>query len=253
MPDEPSAKRKVASILFFDNGNVAVCDQHGQQMADLQAPPWMVFLADLRRRGLLPDDAMVEGFWGLKSKASEMNIPDLAWAPRRRRLPDERQSVTIKFTICNHDFYATIGKYPDGTPGELFLTCSKEGSTLRGLLDSFAITFSLSLQFGVPLADLCVKFRGASFEPSGFTGRDDIPYAKSPMDFIAKYMALNFLDPEGRVSVPEVPMVSLPPPPPAPGDDDGPLCANCGHVMRLDASGVHVICANCGAKAEVRR
>lgn len=249
MPDEPKAPR-IANVLFFDNGNVAVCDQDGRQMGDLQAPPWMVFLADLRRRGLLPDDAVVEGPAGRqKSAVADMQIPDLAWAPRRRRLPDERQSVTCKFTIANHDFYATIGMYPDGTPGELFLTCSKEGSTLRGLLDSFAITFSLSLQFGVPLADLCAKFRGASFDPSGFTGRDDIPYAKSPMDFIAAYMARKFLDPAGRVSVPEVPMVSLPPPP---GDDDGPLCANCGHVMRRDASGTHVVCTNCTAKAEVR-
>jgi len=251
MPDSPQAPRKVANIIFYDNGNVAVCDQAGQQMSDLQAPPWMVFLADLRRRGLLPDDAMVEDTRGLKSKVVDLVVPDLAWAPRRRRLPDERQSITVKFTISNHDFYATVGKYPDGTPGELFLTCSKEGSTLRGLLDSFAITFSLSLQFGVPLADLCAKFRGASFDPAGFTGREDIPYAKSPMDFIAAYLQRKFLDPTGRISVPEVPMVSLPPPPGS--DDDGPLCASCGHVMRLDAAGTHAVCTNCGAKAEVRR
>ena len=247
MSDE-QRERKVASVLFSGNGSVFVCDDHGEQMADLQAPPWMVFLSDLRRRGLLPDDATVEGLHLEKSKVADLEIPDLAWAPRRRRLPDERQSVTVKFKIAGHKFYMTVGMYPDGTPGEMFLKSAKEGSSLSGLFDSFAITFSMGLQFGVPLADLCSKFSNTRFEPSGFTGREDIPYAKSPMDFVARWLALRYLPESARRREADVPMASIQPREEEEANGDGPLCSSCGHLMRSDAAGTVWVCTNCSAE-----
>ena len=111
----------------------------------------------------------------------------------RRRLPDERQSITHKFSIAGHEGYITVGMYEDGTPGEIFITMSKEGSTISGLMDSFATAISLALQYGVPLKVLADKFSHARYEPSGFTTNKDIPIAKSITDYIFRWMALKFL------------------------------------------------------------
>src|SRR6185437_2016805 len=103
----------------------------------------------------------------------------------RRRLPDERQSVTHKFSIGGHEGYITVGMYPDtGTPGEIFIRMSKEGSSISGLMDSFATAISLALQYGVPLSTLVDKFIHSRFEPSGVTNNPDIRFAKSIMDYI---------------------------------------------------------------------
>jgi ribonucleoside-diphosphate reductase alpha chain len=121
--------------------------------------------------------------------------------PLRRKLPDERQSLTHKFSISGHEGYLTIGMYPDGTPGEIFILMSKEGSVVSGLMDSFATSISLALQYGVPLKTLVDKFMHTRFEPSGFTGNPDIPMAKSIMDYLFRYLALKFLDKESRGNV----------------------------------------------------
>ncbi|HEY6352654.1 MAG TPA: vitamin B12-dependent ribonucleotide reductase [Candidatus Angelobacter sp.] len=111
----------------------------------------------------------------------------------RHRLPDERASITHKFSIAGHDGYITVGLYRDGTPGELFVRMAKEGSTVSGLMDSFALAVSMALQHGVPLKLLCDKFAHSRFEPSGFTGNPNIPIAKSIMDYIFRWIELRFV------------------------------------------------------------
>ncbi len=118
--------------------------------------------------------------------------------PFRRKLPDERQSLTHKFSVGGHEGYITVGLYPDQTPGEIFITMSKEGSVVSGLMDSFATAISLALQYGVPLRTLVEKFMHTRFEPSGFTGNPEIPMAKSIMDYLFRYMALKFLNRDER-------------------------------------------------------
>lgn len=116
--------------------------------------------------------------------------------PKRRRLPDERQSITHKFSIGGHEGYITVGMYEDGTPGEIFIVMSKEGSTISGVMDAFATAISLALQYGVPLKVLVDKFTHTRFEPSGFTNNKQIPIAKSIMDYIFRWLALKFLPDE---------------------------------------------------------
>jgi ribonucleoside-diphosphate reductase alpha chain len=111
----------------------------------------------------------------------------------RHRLPSERMSITHKFNIGGHEGYLTVGLYPSGAPGEIFIRMAKEGSTISGLMDSFATAVSLSLQHGVPLKVLCEKFAHTRFEPSGWTGNEQIGYAKSIMDYLFRWMQLRFL------------------------------------------------------------
>jgi ribonucleoside-diphosphate reductase alpha chain len=111
----------------------------------------------------------------------------------RHRLPAERMSITHKFGIGGHEGYLTVGLYPNGAPGEIFIRMAKEGSTISGLMDSFATAISLSLQHGVPLKVLVEKFAHTRFEPSGWTGNEQIGYAKSIMDYLFRWMQLRFL------------------------------------------------------------
>ncbi len=114
--------------------------------------------------------------------------------PLRRRMPATRRSVTHKFDIAGHEGYLTVGLYDDNSPGELFITMAKEGSTVGGLMDTFGTAISLCLQYGVPLKTLVEKFAHTRFEPSGFTKNPDIPIAKSITDYIFRWMAQTFLD-----------------------------------------------------------
>ncbi len=120
---------------------------------------------------------------------------DLNGPPRavRHRLPEERPSLTHKFGIAGHEGYITVGLYPNGQPGEIFIKMAKEGSTVSGLMDSFATATSLALQHGVPLKVLCEKFAHSRFEPSGWTGNEQIGFAKSIMDYIFRWLQLRFL------------------------------------------------------------
>ena len=118
----------------------------------------------------------------------------IIFKPSRMRLPDERQSLTHKFSVAGHEGYLHVGLYPDTRlPGEIFITMAKQGSTISGLMDAFATSISIALQYGVPLADLCQKFSYMRFEPSGFTNNRQIPMAKSIMDYIFRYLSLKFL------------------------------------------------------------
>jgi ribonucleoside-diphosphate reductase alpha chain len=120
---------------------------------------------------------------------------DLNAPPRavRHKLQEERASITHKFKVGDHEGYITVGLYPSGEPGELFITMAKEGSTVSGLVDSFALAVSIALQHGVPLKLFCEKFAHTRFEPSGWSGNPDIGYAKSIMDYIFRWLQLRFL------------------------------------------------------------
>jgi ribonucleoside-diphosphate reductase alpha chain len=111
----------------------------------------------------------------------------------RHRLPEERASITHKFKVGDHEGYVTVGLYPDGSVGEIFITMAKEGSTVSGLMDSFACAISIALQHGVPLKLLCEKFAHTRFEPSGWTNNPEIGYAKSIMDYIFRWLHLRFM------------------------------------------------------------
>ncbi|HEX4007366.1 MAG TPA: vitamin B12-dependent ribonucleotide reductase, partial [Acidobacteriaceae bacterium] len=135
---------------------------------------------------------------GAITRISSQPVPDQqdsSAPPRavRHRLPEERASLTHKFGLAGHEGYITVGLYPNGQPGEIFIKMAKEGSTVSGLMDSFATAISLALQHGVPLKVLCEKFAHSRFEPSGWTGNEQIGYAKSIMDYIFRWLQLRFL------------------------------------------------------------
>ncbi len=122
-----------------------------------------------------------------KAKAKELA------KPRRERLPDTRQSITHKFSVAGHEGYITVGLFPDGRPGELFITMAKEGSTVGGLMDAFGTSVSMSLQYGVPLEDYVRKFSHVRFEPQGHTKNPEIRIAKSLIDYIFRWLGITFL------------------------------------------------------------
>ncbi|MEM8757597.1 MAG: vitamin B12-dependent ribonucleotide reductase [Planctomycetota bacterium] len=113
--------------------------------------------------------------------------------PMRRRLPDTRRSMTHKFNVAGHEGYLTVGLYEDGLPGELFITMAKEGSTIGGLMDSLGTAVSVALQYGVPVPSLVNKFTHQRFEPAGMTGNRDIPFAKSLVDYIFRWLGMQFI------------------------------------------------------------
>lgn len=125
----------------------------------------------------------------------------VVFQPQRKKLADERQAVTHKFSVGDHEGYITVGLYEDGRPGEIFITMNKEGSTISGIMDAFATSASLNLQYGVPLQVLIDKFTYMRFEPSGFTGNKQIPMVKSIMDYIFRWLALKFLSAEEAKNV----------------------------------------------------
>ncbi len=220
------------------------------------------------------------------STGNDKKLADLGVAPTaiRRKLPDERESITHKFSISGHEGYITVGKYEDGTPGEIFITMAKEGSTISGLMDSFATMTSLALQHGVPLNFLVDKFTHTRFEPSGFTKNPEIPMTKSIMDYIFKWLATKFLDRESQtqagvivreeptpVVVPNVapltksdatfvtslgtsPIIAAPKDADGPNarntatfryQQDAPSCSDCGSIMVRN--GACYKCLNCGS------
>lgn len=193
------------------------------------------------------------GGGGASTVASASSIEALPAAPIRRKLPDERQSITHKFVIGNHEGYIHVGLYPNGTPGELFITMSKEGSTISGLMDSFATAVSLCLQYGVPVRSIVDKFSRTRFEPSGWSKHGGIGHASSVLDYIARWLELKFLTEGGQAARPsqDVGQVQLAKQPRAERpaqtvtDNDAPLCHECGTMMVR--SGACHKCSNCGA------
>jgi ribonucleoside-diphosphate reductase alpha chain len=176
----------------------------------------------------------------------------IVYRPVRRKLPDERRAITHKFSIGGHEGYLTVGLYEDGSPGELFVTMAKEGSTISGLMDSFATAVSYSLQYGVPLKFFVDKFSHVRFEPSGWTGNPQVPYAKSIMDYIFRWMAVKFLGEEAAPvnEAGEAPLLRVTEPSPQKelpfpaAVADAPTCAECGGLMTRNGSCYK--CENCG-------
>jgi ribonucleoside-diphosphate reductase alpha chain len=177
---------------------------------------------------------------------------------RRRKLPSERESITHKFSIGGHEGYITVGKYDDGTPGEIFIKMSKEGSTLSGFMDGFALSVSIGLQYGVPLKALVDKFINTRFEPSGYTGNKEIPYAKSVLDYIGrwlggKFISADYLTPNGEAAVITASTAASALKSPAPEEsarrqvtlDGAPTCSECG--MLMTPNGGCYKCENCGS------
>src|SRR5881409_1781474 len=136
-----------------------------------------------------------------KEREKQLKESEIVYKPLRKKLPDERQSVTHKFTINGSEGYITAGLYADGSPGEIFVKMSKEGSTIAGLMDSFSISISLALQYGVPLKVLVNKFIHTRFEPSGFTNNPEIRIATSVVDYLFRWLGLRFLSKEDQDSI----------------------------------------------------
>ena len=208
----------------------------------------------------------------VETLAAQQELFDRA---RRHKLPSERNSITHKFSIGGHEGYITVGKYDDGAPGEMFIRMAKEGSTLSGIMDAFALSVSVALQYGVPLRELVDKFVNSRFEPSGYTGNPNIRYAKSIVDYIgrwlgAKFISSDYLDSDGAPGEVDTMPVSLvpadaksaaPAQPTAsamfrPTDpevstrsraafDGAPSCSECGMLMTPNGSCYK--CANCGS------
>jgi ribonucleoside-diphosphate reductase alpha chain len=193
--------------------------------------------------------------------------------PVRRRLPDERPSITHRFDIAGHEGYITVGLFEDGQPGEIFLVMAKEGSTISGFADAFAQAISYALQYGVPLQVLVDKFSHARFEPSGMTRNPEVRFAKSIVDYVFRWMATKFLSPEARfragVNMPDPTLAAVEAPADAAvadtvaaaaavkvashggaefaaiqNQEDAPPCTTCGSIMVR--SGACYKCANCG-------
>ena len=194
----------------------------------------------------------------------------------RRKMPSERQSITHKFSIGGHEGYITVGMYETGEPGEIFIKMAKEGSTLSGFMDGFALSVSIGLQYGVPLKALVDKFINTRFEPAGYTGHPAIPYAKSVLDYIARWLGGRFISPDylthnGEAALPAATVTATPALPPArviTADDDpspasvagphvsaarsesrpmfdgAPTCSECG--MLMTPNGACYKCENCG-------
>jgi ribonucleoside-diphosphate reductase alpha chain len=200
-----------------------------------------------------------------EAKPAEAAAVSAEVRPARRKLPDERHSITHKFSIAGHEGYITVGMYEDGTPGEIFLVMAKEGSTISGLMDAFATSISMALQYGVPLEALVEKFSHVRFEPSGFTKNSEIPYAKSITDYIFRWLASKFLSAEHQEAVGVRTTDASLKPASAPaiahgsgthsGDapsagafkaqTDAPSCHYCGSIMVRNGSCYR--CANCGS------
>jgi ribonucleoside-diphosphate reductase alpha chain len=199
-----------------------------------------------------------------KEKPAEGPGAAEARRPVRRKLPDERQAVTHKFSIAGHEGYLTIGLYEDGSPGEIFLKMAKEGSTISGLMDTIATMTSIALQYGVPLKALVDKFSHTRFEPAGFTNNREIPIAKSIADYVFRYLGNRFLHDEAEVpdeQVTQAESVGLEASPRAAvaggsgsrstlplsvvNQADAPSCMDCGSIMIRN--GACYKCPNCGS------
>ncbi len=211
-----------------------------------------------------------------EKEVMELKPEEPVYKPLRRRLPDERQSLTHKFTIAGNEGYLIVGLYNDGSPGEIFVVMSKEGSTISGLMDAFSTSISLALQYGVPLKVLVNKFIHTRFEPSGWTNNPEIRVAKSVVDYIFRWLGLKFLSKEDQdavglartreepveaqtrllqpVSSPTSDRASSEPKASRPrveselftfdGQSDAPACDNCGMIMVRNGSCYK--CLNCG-------
>ena len=189
--------------------------------------------------GTLGAPPLSAGQGGITGGQGGLEVVDEAAAPPRairHRLPDERLSITHKFSVGGHEGYLTVGLYKDGMPGELFITMAKEGSTVSGLMDSFACAVSLALQHGVPLKLMCEKFAHTRFEPSGWSHNQDIGYAKSIMDYIFRWLQLRFLTGQQQALFDGLRPKYVNAPPPGVPDENGYGQKSFGDVLPEDGA-----------------
>jgi len=203
-----------------------------------------------------------------EKKPAGTEIPeqkDLFARAQRRKLPDERKSITHKFSIGGHEGYIIVGMYGEGAPGEVFIKMAKEGSTLSGFMDGLALSISVGLQYGVPLKAIVDKLTNTRFEPSGFTENPAIRYSSSVLDYIARWLGGKFISSEylkPRTSLSEEEVATHPawaspgagpknasPEGPIPSSlvvpGDAPSCSTCGMLMVPNGSCYK--CVNCGS------
>src|SRR5207247_5566290 len=188
-------------------------------------------------------------------EAGEPSIKSSAtnFAVARRRLPDERRSLTHHFSVGGQEGDITVGLYEDGMPGEMFIRMSKDGSTVSGLMDSFATAVSLALQHGVPLQVLCDKFSHTRLEPSGWSGNPKIGYAKSLMDYLFRWLELRFLkgeqgslfEQQGAKQSSREPVTAIEALGEMVGLGDASPCVICGSLMVRNGSCYR--CLECGS------
>jgi ribonucleoside-diphosphate reductase alpha chain len=205
------------------------------------------------------------------AEAAAPQQQDLFPGTRRHKLPAERNSITHKFSVGGHEGYITVGMYEDRQPGEIFIKMAKEGSTLSGIMDAFALSVSISLQYGVPLRALVDKFVNSRFEPSGYTGNPKIRYAKSVVDYLGRWLGGKFISPDyldqdgaavenGAPAETTAPAAVAAAPAPASSTkvpepenvtrpraaiEDAPYCSECGMLMTPNGSCYK--CSNCGS------
>ncbi len=218
--------------------------------ADLAPPP-----------GTSPAQSEKEEQKPVSAEAPEQR--DLFIRTQRRKLPDERRSITHKFSVGGHEGYIIVGMYEEGAPGEIFIKMAKEGSTLSGFMDGLALSISIGLQYGVPLKALVDKLTNTRFEPSGFTENPAIRYSSSVLDYIArwlggKFLSSEYLKPRGATSEQDMirptissPAVSAANRKPIQSSNaggttgDAPSCSTCGMLMVPNGSCYK--CVNCGS------
>ena len=221
-----------------------------ENLAALAVPP-----------GASPEQREREEKKGVCAEAPEQR--DLFARAQRRKMPDERKSITHKFSVGGHEGYIIVGMYEEGVPGEIFIKMAKEGSTLSGFMDGLALSISIGLQYGVPLKALVDKLTNTRFEPSGFTENSSIRYSSSVLDYIARWLGGKFLSSEylkPRTTSSDQDMIR-----PAIGSSavnavnrkaiqsrnsgdptgDAPSCSTCGMLMVPNGSCYK--CVNCGS------
>ncbi len=259
-----------------------------EEVAEVYMQSWKL---GLKAVALYRDGSKLSQPLNVQKKAKEEEKTEAApvpvagtFTPKRRRLPDERRAITHKFSVAGHEGYLTLGFFEDGQLGEIFITMNKTGSMIAGLMDAYATSMSIALQYGVPTATWVRKFMNARFEPSGFTKNPQIRIAKSIVDYIARFIGLKCLTPEEQyelgliseqpvgdaqatlnleptsdaevVSQPETPVTSTTPSsnqaalpledaPVKKSVGDAPICNKCGMLMKMK-TGACYTCTNCG-------
>ncbi len=262
--------RMMAAVQQFLSGAISKTvnvpnDTTPEEIMDIYMEAWKLGLKAIAiyRDGSKRTQPLMLSDKGEKRKQNEEPSPQVkvVYKPVRKRLPDERQAITHKFSIANLDGYITVGMYDDGKPGEIFVVIAKEGSVISGLMDAFATSVSIGLQYGVPLEVFVDKFTHMRFEPAGFSTNPAIGYAKSIVDYIFRWLAMKFLPDETAQDSENDAMDAVAEdlldtkmennPKPAVQADlfvaqaDAPPCPECGSLMVRN--GACYKCPNCGA------
>jgi ribonucleoside-diphosphate reductase alpha chain len=220
----------------------------------------MMSAEDITDRAASSTASATEPDNGQKNEIAAVEVPEqrsLFVPAQRRKLPDERKSITHKFAVGGHEGYIIVGMYKEGAPGEIFIKMAKEGSTLSGFMDGLALSISIGIQYGVPLKALVDKLTNTRFEPSGFTENPNIRYASSVLDYIARWLGGKFLSAEylkPKIDVHDEPVSkrtvvaeasSAQTRIPLSEVGDAPSCSTCGMLMVPNGSCYK--CVNCGS------